>query len=192
MKLLFLCAFLLSSLEAIGRTPNVLLRGSGVLTKFVSPSPHTSAKNFVAVVALNEVGNDKLRIGYKAVFPDGSVESLSLEVTDSLDEKSARLYTKQTDNSIASDSIVEIEGGYHILFKDGDKSLLELIITFEEPEGNHGMPDFKVEITTNEWSTSKENPKVSNWKIKSRLDYNALIRRDDNSYEELIEELFNN
>lgn len=200
-KLLLFCGFLFGSLDAIGRNPDILLRGSGVLTKFINQSSHQATENFVATVVLNTKGYKTLQLGYKAVFPDGREKTLALEITDSLDEKSASLHASsdlnQDELSRISSAITELEDGYQILFKKGHWSRLEVIVKFIETKGNHGVADVKVDITTNEWATTffttdDNNPMESSWKIDARIDFNALMRHDDNSHEELVEELFGN
>ena len=71
----------LSSWEAVGRGGDILLRGSGVLTKSIVPHQQVTQK-FAATVVMNVSKVDKFQVGYKAVFSDGNEKTLALELTE--------------------------------------------------------------------------------------------------------------
>lgn len=191
----------LSSWEAAGR--DVLFRGSGVLTKLYSKSPNQQiTQDFVATAVLKITKSDELQIGYKAVFSDKSEKTLALELTEdaSTGEAMAQIRTTsgngQGELSDIIGVVAETENGYHVVFKKEDESLLEVVVDIHDSPTNIGgdlIPDVHMTITTNDWSASdSSDPAVFNLKLTSRLDFNALMRNDDNSFELLVEELFGN
>ena len=196
----------LSSWDAAGRGNSyrdVLFRGSGTLTKFHSQSHHQQVtQDFVATAILGISKDDKFQVGYKAVFSDGSEKTLALELTEdaSTGKVSAQIRShsgsgqNQDDLSWGTAVVAELENGFQSIFKKEDNSLLEVVVDIQDSPTNVGgdlIKDIHMTITTNDWSVSDSSePAVLNLQITSRLDFNSLMRNDDNSYELLFNELF--
>ena len=52
------------------------------------------------------------------------------------------------------------------------------------------MPDVALKINVFDYSPASENEEVSKWEMVSGLDFNSLMRPDDTSATDLVEELF--
>ena len=208
LKYLLPFVLVLSSWDAAGRGNSyrdMLFRGSGVLTKFHSQNPQQQVtQDFAAIVIMGVSKDEKLQIGYKVVFSDESEKTLALELAldDSTEEVSAQVRSRlgdgQNEDNLSGlpGVVAETEKGYQILFKKEDESLLEVVIDIQNSPTNIGgdlIKDVHMTITTNDWSASgSSDPAVLNLQITSRLDFNSLMRNDDDSYELLLKELFGN
>ena len=70
---------------------------------------------------------------------------------------------------------------------------MEIVFTMQTSPSTMGeiVPDIKKTITVNDLPNPNVRDGIAfNWKILSRLDFNALMRVDDTSAEVLLKELF--
>lgn len=189
---------------------DILYRGTGVVAKsgFLAPTP----VNFVATVIMGVSSDGKLRIGYKAEFSDGSSEKLALQLTEeSATEVNREAQPSQGEAKLlihsgtrqradgfsgASGTWAETDDGFRVEFTREDGSKMEMVIDIQTSPtkiGGDMIPDVKITITVHDLPSPDVRDGITyDWKILSRLDFNALMRDDDTSTEALLEELFGN
>ena len=190
---------------------DMLYRGTGVVSKsgFLAPTP----VNFVATVIMGVSSDGKLRIGYKTEFSDGSSgDKLALLLTEgsatevNREAKASRGEAKllihsgtrqRADGfSGASGTWTETDDGFRVEFTREDRSKMEMVIDIQTSPtkiGGDMIPDVKITITVRDLPSPDVRDGITyDWKILSRLDFNALMRDDDTSTEALLEELFGN
>ena len=181
---------------------STLLRGTGTVSSAGFLPSRT--EQFVATVVMGISNDDRLQIGYQAKFSDGSKEQLAIVLTQTDPEVPSGEAQLQTHSgsrhrgdgfSGMLGTWSETDDGYRVKFVKEDRSKLEIVIDIENsPTKIAGdlIPDMKVTITTSDSAPDDRSELTVNWKILSRLDFNALMRDDDNSADSLLKELFAN
>lgn len=181
---------------------STLFRGTGTMSS--AGFLPVKTEQFVATVVMGISNDDRLQIGYQAKFSDGSKEQLALVLTQTnpeLPSGEAELRTHSGSRHRGDGflgvvgSWSETDDGYLVKFVKEDRSKLEIAIDIENSPTKIGgdlIPDVKVTITISDSAPDDRGELTVNWKILSRLDFNALMRDDDNSADSLLEELFAN
>ena len=197
---------IVTSTAMAGSMQSMLFTGTGVVSKsgFHTPTP---VKFVVTVVMDISTDDDSVKWGYKAEFSDGSSEELALvlsgaEVNREDEPRKGRAEllvhsgTRQRAEGFAGASATwtEIDGdGMRVEFTREDGSTMEIVFTMQTSPSTMGeiVPDIKKTITVNDLPNPNVRDGIAfNWKILSRLDFNALMRVDDTSAEVLLKELF--
>ena len=187
----------------------VLYRGAGIVQKnYPSAKFKKEIKN--VMVGVDASNNKVMRFGYKVFTPDGGEQTVAIGLNegdvlreDGIRRGKAQLvirsgsYYPHAFESAGTWKATGEDYSFHAEFPREGGSSMEVIVSKELNSPStmwDAMPDVVLNISVNEYPPASETvtkpTPVREWKIASRLDFNALLQAGDTSAIDLVEELF--